>query len=138
MAYLPDIREVVTANVDEIRGDLDRTRVALRHARSEVSELERRVASFEGLLELIDQTSVTSGDGSGMTLHAAMVHVLRSSPDGMLRAGDLAAEIDRSGLYKMRDGRPVESQQIHARVGNYPHLFTKVGTFIKLVADTDE
>jgi hypothetical protein len=32
----------------------------------------------------------------------------------------------------MRDGRPVEAQQIHARVGHYPNLFAKEGTFIKL------
>jgi hypothetical protein len=32
----------------------------------------------------------------------------------------------------MRDGRPVEAQQIHARVGQYPHLFIREGTFIKL------
>jgi hypothetical protein len=32
----------------------------------------------------------------------------------------------------MRDGRPVETQQIHARVGNYESLFEREGTFIKL------
>lgn len=35
----------------------------------------------------------------------------------------------------MRDGRPVEPQQVHARVGHYPDLFEKVGTFIKLRDD---
>lgn len=50
-----------------------------------------------------------------------------------MRAVDLAAEIDRRKLYRMRDGRPVEAQQIHARVGNYPHLFTRNGTFIRLI-----
>ncbi len=67
-----------------------------------------------------------------MTLHEAMAEVLRTTHEHMLRAGDLAAEVDRCGLYKMRDGRPVEAQQIHARVGHYQHLFTKVGTFITL------
>jgi len=32
----------------------------------------------------------------------------------------------------MRDGRKVEAQQIHARVGHYPELFEREGTFIKL------
>ena len=32
----------------------------------------------------------------------------------------------------MRDGRPVEAQQIHARVGHYGHIFERWGTFIGL------
>ena len=43
-----------------------------------------------------------------------------------------AAVINSQRLYRMRDGRPVEAQQIHARVGQYPHLFIREGTFIKL------
>lgn len=50
-----------------------------------------------------------------------------------MRAADLAKEIDRCGLYRMRDGRPVEAQQIHARVGHYPDDFGRDGTFIKLI-----
>ena len=65
-------------------------------------------------------------------LHEAMAEVLRTAPERMMRAGDLAAAIERRGLYRMRDGRPVEAQQIHARVGHYGTLFTKEGTFIKL------
>jgi hypothetical protein len=49
-----------------------------------------------------------------------------------MRAGDLAAQVNGRGLYRMRDGRPVEAQQIHARVGQYPHVFNKQGTFITL------
>lgn len=51
---------------------------------------------------------------------------------GSLRAGDLAARINSRRLYRMRDGRPVEAQQIHARVNNYSDLFEKEGTFIRL------
>jgi hypothetical protein len=68
-----------------------------------------------------------------MTLHDAMAEVLRGEPGRMLRAGDLAREIERRRLYRMRDGRPVESQQIHARVNHYDEVFTKEGTFIKLI-----
>ena len=42
-------------------------------------------------------------------------------------ASELAAQIDHRGLYKMRDGRRVEAQQIHARVGHYPDLFGRDG-----------
>lgn len=68
-----------------------------------------------------------------VTLHEAMRTVLRSAPHKMLRAQDLAQAIAARGLYRMRDGRPVEAQQIHARVGHYPELFKREGTFIKLV-----
>jgi hypothetical protein len=66
-------------------------------------------------------------------LHDAMIEVLQSTPERMLRAGDLAAEINRRRLYQMRDGRPVEAQQMHAHLGQYPHLFAKEGTYIGLV-----
>jgi hypothetical protein len=55
--------------------------------------------------------------------------VLTESPEGKLRAGEIIAEIDRRGLYRMRDGRLPESQQIHARASHYPDLFDKDGSF---------
>jgi hypothetical protein len=62
-----------------------------------------------------------------------MQQVLQNDHDGRMRAGALASEINRLNLYRMRDGRPVEAQQIHARVGHYPDWFTKEGTLIKLI-----
>lgn len=60
-----------------------------------------------------------------------MAEVLEIARERRLRASDLATAIERRGLFKMRDGRPIETQQIHARVGHYPAMFTKEGTFIK-------
>jgi hypothetical protein len=106
----------------------------LQRARSEVTQLERQVVFLESLLGLPDGQKGGPDEGATqLTLHQAMVAVLKSEPSRMLRAGDLAAEINRRRLYRMRDGRPVEAQQIHARVGHYEHLFTKAGTFIKLL-----
>ena len=68
-----------------------------------------------------------------MTLHDAMAAVLERAPGQMMRAGDIAAEIERRGLYRMQNGRPVEAQQIRARVGHYGERLTKEGTFIKLL-----
>jgi hypothetical protein len=119
-------------HADELRGDLDQASEALRRARAEVVELEKRVASLEALLDLVDEPVIEPAGPSGLTLHDAMVEVLKNNAVGMMRAGDLAAEINRQRLYRMRDGRPVEPQQIHARVGHYPQLFDKEGTYIKL------
>jgi hypothetical protein len=53
-----------------------------------------------------------------VTLHVAMQMVLKDAPNRMMRPADLAAAIHSRGLYRMPDGQTVETQQIHARVGN--------------------
>ncbi|MGH8945015.1 MAG: hypothetical protein ACRDVL_02565 [Acidimicrobiia bacterium] len=67
-----------------------------------------------------------------MTLHEALDVVLSDNGNKWITAGDLAAEVNRRNLYRMRDGRPVEASQIHARVRNYSHLFEKNGSRIRL------
>ncbi len=131
MTYEELMKPILVAHIDEIRGDLDHGRSLLGQARGRTSELERQVASLERLLAIASTGDDLPEGHSGTTLHGAMLTVLKDAPEHMMRAGDLAAEIARRGLYKMRDGRPAEPQQIHARVGNYPHLFVRVGTFIK-------
>jgi len=131
LQYLAEVRRVVSAHVDELEADLDRAKHALQRARRDSYQLERQVASLESLLELASARQASS-DTQGVTLHEAMARVLGDAPLGMMRAADLAAEIDRRHLYRMRDGRPVEPQQVHARVGQYPHRFVREGTFIKL------
>lgn len=134
VTYTSLVQGVASANIEELRGDLDQARHATRRARGDLEAHERRVAALEYLVELAE-ADTTSVEPVGMTLHEAMVHVLQVASYQMLRAGDLAAEINARRLYRMRDGRPVEAQQVHARVGQYPHLFTREGTFIKLASD---
>jgi hypothetical protein len=134
LSYEDAVRQVAIVHVDEIRADLDRTYRLLGQAEGKVDELRRQATSLERLLAMASDSEGTSSEPERLPLHDAMSKVLRESPVGMMRAGDLAAEINKQGLYRMRDGRPVEPQQIHARVGNYDHLFTREGTFIKLIA----
>ena len=132
MEYELEIRAVAEAHLDEILADLDHARHDLAKRRGETTELERVIAGLEGLVALVRSDGTIDDSGNeGMTLHEAMVEVLQTAPNG-LRASDLASEINRRRLYRMRDGRPVEAQQVHARCGNYSHLFKKVGTFIVL------
>ena len=49
-----------------------------------------------------------------------------------MSARELADEVNSRGLYAKRDGRPVEVNQVHARVKNYPQLFEKDGSQIGL------
>lgn len=134
--YEQAIAELVAKHGADVRGELNYLRERREKLTAELSFVERRVNLLEGMLDIGSTSSREPLDFAETdvprTLHAAMAEVLETAPERMMRAGDLAAAIERRGLYKMRDGRPVEAQQIHARVGHYPTLFTKVGTFIKL------
>jgi hypothetical protein len=131
MAYEDELKAVVAANLDEIQGDLEKARLALRRADDDARELRQTVANLESLLATVDQPA-KHAPAAEMTLHDAMALVLKETPGGLRRAVDLAAEVNRRRLYTMQDGRPVEPQQIHARVNNYSHMFVKEGTFIRL------
>ena len=67
-----------------------------------------------------------------MTLHEAMQQVLQTVPGRQLSARDLCERINRQGLYRMQDGRPVEVRQVQARARNYSQLFTALGGVIEL------
>jgi hypothetical protein len=130
-----EIRIAAASHRDEVEADLDRARRALVRNAEEREQLERARAFAETLLGLLGDDDKHDGQrvaASSLTLHEAMADVLRDAPARMLRAGDLAAEVNRRQLYRMRDGRPVEPQQIHARIGHYGHWFEKEGMFIKL------
>ena len=132
MTYQADVKRVAQANIEELRGDLDRALHGLKRAEGDVAEFERQVTVLRALITLAEEDAA-DGIPPAMTLHEAMMAVLEDAPGRMRRAADLASEVNRRRLYQMRDGRPVEAQQIHARVGHYPHLFVKEGTFVKLV-----
>lgn len=134
--YADALAEIAARHQNELRTDLESLRAQSENLHAEAASTDRRVAMLEGLLDLAtssaDSPAVMTRGQIPRTLHEAMAEVLRTAPERMMRAGDLAAAIERRGLYRMRDGRPVEAQQIHARVGHYGALFTKEGTFIKL------
>jgi hypothetical protein len=124
------VREVVVANAEEIAADLESARQELRQSRSSTEAHERRVIALQALVALV--SAPKEQDARSHTLHAAMEIVLQAAPERMMRAGDIAREIERQRLYRMRDGRVVEAQQIHARVGHYPDTFRREATSIKL------
>lgn len=138
MRYEQLIKENVMANLQDIRSDLELARHKLRVGEADIHELRGTVATLESLLRLVENETPATPPPTRLTLHDAMKEVLLTHHLGLCRAGELAAEINRRGLYRMRDGRPVESQQIHARVRNYDHMFEKEGTFIKLKSPVDQ
>lgn len=130
-------QELVAANAvahrEELEADLAQAVLLRERAKANFEDAESRVRAMNYLLALADKLDGGPSESeSQRSLHEAMIDVLESDPVGMMRAVHLAAAINERGLYRMRDGRPVEGQQVTARVGRYPHLFEKEGTFIKI------
>lgn len=131
--YEEQIASVVASSRDEIEADLATARQTREQALGGLEEAERRVTTLESILAMSSSPALSASTEGRVTLHEAMRKVLQTAPARRMLAAEIAAHIDRRGLYKMRDGRPVEAQQIHARVGHYPEMFDRDGTYIVLV-----
>ena len=125
------VASAVQACREEIEGDLLLARKEQDRAVMNLETAQSRVAFLNHALTLVDDGGAAPTEK--ITLHEAMRRVLQRAPNRMMRAADLAETINRERLYRMQDGRSVEKQQVHARVGHYPGLFAREGTFIKLV-----
>jgi hypothetical protein len=138
MTYQDALAELTATHRGQIQADLETARDQYEDSKAYLAAAERHLHMLEGLLTT-GATAETSADGGtvaepvndnrALTLHEAMRQVLKDSPKGKLRAGEIIAEIERRNLYRMRDGRIPESQQIHARAGHYPHMFGKDGSY---------
>jgi len=117
---------------------------ALAEARRELGDLDAR---RDELLQQIAEAEAMLGGGSAghgparvgaaapattMTLHEALARVLEDIGNEWMSARELADEVNRRGLYRKRDGSPVEVNQVHARTNNYDDLFEKNGPKIRL------
>jgi hypothetical protein len=87
---------------------------------------------------LISQGEAALGDTQSpvvketMTLHDALVLILRENNNEPMTARELADAVNDRDLYRKRDGSPVEVNQVHARASNYEALFEKDGALIQL------
>jgi hypothetical protein len=105
------------------------------HARAELATLDARRSELEAL---ISQGEAALGDTrppagkTMMTLHEALAQILRENGNAPMTARALADAVNDRGLYRTRDGSPVEVNQIHARTKNYQDLFEKDGSLISL------
>ena len=100
-------------------------RAAVEDAEAEIEGLRRRIAKLEGLIR---RAKYALGEPEieargPMTLHEALNLVLRENGNRWMAASELTSEINARGLYRMRDGRPLETSQVHARVRNYEPFF---------------
>jgi hypothetical protein len=58
--------------------------------------------------------------------------VLREQGNEWLTARELTDAVNKRGLYRRRDGSPVEVNQVHARTNSYRAVFEKDGANIRL------
>jgi HB1, ASXL, restriction endonuclease HTH domain len=128
---------------EDLRSILESARPQLESglaaAESELQALEERRA---GLLALISQARAALGqsdasspsraDERRLTLHEALALVLRENGNEPMTARELTDQVNVRSLYRRRDGSPVEANQVHARTKNYPNLFEKHGSRIRL------
>jgi hypothetical protein len=118
---------------------LDRSREMIKTALAEAhAELAKLDARRQELQELIAQAEAAIGGApqpapeATMTLHEALIQILRENGNQPMTARALADAVNDRGLYRKRDRTPVEVNQIHARTNNYQDLFEKEGSQIRL------
>jgi hypothetical protein len=107
----------------------------LAEARAELAELDARREELEALIaqaEAVLGGSPAADAEPRLTLHEALVTVLREHDGAAMTARELADAVNERGLYRSRDGSPVEVNQVHARASNYEGLFEKNGSLIQL------
>src|SRR5262249_51664880 len=117
---------------------------ALVEARGELETVEARrrelldqIARAEAILGGRPPSPTVEGppaapEGGQLTLHEAIARVLEDAGNEWMTARELADAVNRRGLYRKRDGSPVEVNQVHARMNNYSDLFEKNGPKIRL------
>ncbi len=124
----------MTELADALRRGREVIAAALADARAELAELDARRAE---LLALIAEAEAALGvapeqNDAGLTLHQALAQILRENRNEPMTARALTDAVNARGLYRKRDGSPVEVNQVHARTANYPDLFEKEGSQIRL------
>lgn len=93
----------------------------LSEARRELKDLEVRGAELRRVIERAESPSHIET----VTLHEAMARILTQNEVPCRIARELTEDVNRSGLYKKRDGSPVDSAQVHSRARNYHEVFVK-------------
>ena len=68
-----------------------------------------------------------------ITLHEELVDILRHRGGGWMTTQELAEQVQKRGTYKKRDGTSdVSAFQVHGRTRQYPGLFERDGSRVRL------
>jgi hypothetical protein len=123
------LQEILATTRESILSELAAAEAELEVLRASTRDLEMTIARARAALAAADTTRALDADAitvhRSITLHQAMAHVLAASETGCLTAPQLRKAITAAGLFHRRGNAPVELQQIHARVSNYPKWFER-------------
>lgn len=68
-----------------------------------------------------------------VTLHEELVAILSENANRWMTTSELAAQVAARGRYEKRDGSSdVTDFQVHGRTKNYPNLFERNGSRVRL------
>ena len=135
---MDSLQRALTANQAEIERELSRAEQELEVLRARERELEELIMRARYVLGLDRMPTLPMADGPALhvrqklTLHEALIRILREHGNVAMTAPELADEVNRTRLYLMGNGSPVEIVQIHARVHNYDRLFVREDGKIRL------
>jgi hypothetical protein len=126
--------------MSELESALERSRelinAALTEARRELAALDARKAELEALIAqgeaALRGAQAPAIQDAALTLHDALQRILRENGNRPMPVRQLADEVNQRGLYRTRDGAPVEVSQVHARTSNYDKVFGKAGSLVWL------
>jgi len=90
VSYQQALAEVVSQNVTAIEDELASAQAAWERTSSEAARLEDRIVFLKYLLEISRDAGYQAPAATEMTLHKAMVAVLRDTPVHKMKAGDRA------------------------------------------------
>jgi hypothetical protein len=123
------LAQALLANREEIERELLAAEAELEELRQREAELLSLIDRARGALgltgHLASGESKTMSKEPRLTLHDALVRLLRESGNRGMTAAELADAVNASGLYSKRDGSPVDVGQIYARTHNYARLFDR-------------
>jgi hypothetical protein len=78
--------------------------------------------------------AVRGSSGERVKLHEEIDAILRKHGGGWMTTQGIADAVNRRGRYTKRDGSAVTPYQVHGRTKNYPHLFDRDGSRVRLKA----
>ena len=130
---------------EDLRSILENARpqleAGLAAAEAELQALEARRLELLALISqaraALGQAGVSTADADEhrLTLHEALAVLLQENGNDWMTVRELTNQVNARGLYQKRDGSPVETNQVHARTKNYPQVFEKQGSRVRLRDD---
>jgi hypothetical protein len=125
---MEDLADILGRSREMIKTALADARAELTALDARRRELQALIAQGEAAVGGVHQPAAEAA----MTLHQALVQILQENDSDPMTARALADAVNERGLYRKRDGSPVEVNEIHARTNNYQELFEKDGSLIRL------